>query len=371
MKKPIILSAILSLQISLPNLNAQESKTSPSKKNNLEMNLNSDSLGYVLNKGDSLVQLKKGDSASVKINLPKPQPILTHFRVYTDAKGFTNPQEPNGLMQSEFGMSVVLHKKNYLKGIFNDIELRTFYNVFAQVNLVQLKSDSSFQFAPLIRPKITNTTTAQHLKDSLYIHTLNILKYAGYQYTIKGNLLSAKFKESGISLYFDAEFALFSTLLRLDTLTSRVLNLPADKRTFNLYSFGKGFNLRAACFPPRSNWGVEIGWEALGIHLISNDFHQGYGKLRSIGEQQLQREDVVAGENAKSNYNVLHLNLNFFYSAGKINMLNPSHDGLFFRIQVFTNPSLLNSKINYANQYVRIQVGVSKSIEEMFKFIRS
>ncbi|MEW6469062.1 MAG: hypothetical protein AB1458_09070 [Bacteroidota bacterium] len=109
-----------------------------------------------------------------------------------------------------------------------------------------------------------------------------------------------------------------------------------------------------------------------GLTLLSNDVRQNYGQL--YYPDYLAKNDAASNALFDPDFNKLYNGIGIYtvsvrYSGAENKLNRGSGKGVFFRMVYYSNPILKNKEVNYNNGYAQIQFGISKSLEDLWKFI--
>jgi len=283
------------------------------------------------------------------------------FRVYTDAAGINNTNQPNGLIQTEFSTHFNLCPNPIfrIKNKNKTGKVYLFKNViFPTVNLFQTKSVDSIGYAPIIYNK-SNLTR--------YVNSFNLVKYSNL--TISGNLNLIKYKSAGsFSLFVDLYAIFIRTPIKFNK--DSLITTSAMQKSA-LLSIGGGWNIKVQLMPANSRFSANLSYTQFGIALLSdNDVTQSYGRIYYPDNNPKNNTTNKANINIPDN-GIGCLTMEIRYSAKKKNKENLAGDGWFFRSSIYTNPIFVTQRnvtnFNYGNIYWMIQLGVSKSIDDLIK----
>ncbi len=283
---------------------------------------------------------------------------LTHFslKIYSDFVGI-GQKDPNGLVQTELSLSFPFVKWKP----FKEINLTFFDNISPKANFFQTKTDSSKQ------NKLLNYGTDPVTNNVIkHIHTLDLIKYSHLSFSAKINVLKFKFKD---------RFVFYTDLFPVFYRTPVVDTLAGNRAIYNLSSWGMGYSFKLRFKPDDSKFMMDVSYTQFSIKLNNNDIMQRYGKLY---ESTNAENNKFTGSTSTSAFTLgpgtIGIgSVEFRYSTKYTNVQNTSNEGYFIRATIFTNPLIGagSSKTDYGNNYVQFQVGLSKSIDEFLKLLKS
>lgn len=307
-----------------------------------------------------VLPLNKLSKKNIVINIVsrKTQPSSTFlnylsYTLYTDFRGYYSA-EPNGLVQNQIDVNIPLFSESASSiAKRNQREAsQLFYldNVLFQLNFFQTQSDSN-KYYKLLNYAQKEQGIVKH------IHTLDLIKHCNVSIITKINLVKFHFPSIGLTIWLDALGAYYNTPV-YDTL--------GKSRTYNLTSLAIGNSVKFMFRPEKSRIKAEISYAQARTWLMNNDVKQRYGQL-------YEPENPLNNNfNSSQPFNkVGAFSFEIRYSS-TINKQNTNNSGIFFRTNIFTNPILLaDSKTNdYNNTYVQMQLGISKTIEELLSFLK-
>jgi len=286
-----------------------------------------------------------------------------HYTVYTDFKGYSN--EPNGLVQNEISFNVpflkweiksnkdcfgCLKKENpEIKELCNTMTF--FDNVKAKVNFFQTQSDSSNHYR-----KLNYDTTGSEIRK--HIHTLDLIKYANISAYINVNVFKWQHKKTGLRFFLDGFASFYNT---------PIIDSVITKKTNSITSIGYGYSVKLKFKPDNSHIMADFSYAQTYFKLFSNDVLQRTGSLYEDGNV---KNNFISNSSDNNERSIIGLFTGELRYSSKVNKLNDLGTGYFLRLNVFTNPIIgEDSKYNYNNNYVQIQFGINKSIDELLKFL--
>ncbi|MCC6370541.1 MAG: hypothetical protein IT236_05985 [Bacteroidia bacterium] len=313
------------------------------------------------------------ESTEEKTNEKHDRRLSLAMRVYNDATGF-NPDQPNGIVQSEASLNIRLKGWRWWKEDTTKNVTAMFFNniVFPTINLFQIKDDSSYRYAPVHYLKSNNLVNDSFVN----VHTLNLVRYSNFNVSAKVNLFTLQTRDKGLSLFIDAYGAFYRTGLSYDSLLSAHLGVKKEDSRFMVNSAGAGLNIKFRCSPPKSKLSLEASTTIFGIALLSNDVKQNYGRLYypDYNKRNDERGNIKYINGAESFFNGLAFySFQIRYSDNLENSKNKTGSGFFFRVNFFSNPwiGILNDskRVSYGNNYLQIQTGISKNLDDVLKFL--
>lgn len=314
-----------------------------------------------------IIDIKKTENKTGQQSTIDPtNNIKFNMAVFSDAKGF-NKDQPNGLIQTEFGFSWDLIK-NPIRSTnnFNFYLLKNL--VLPTINLLQTKSDSSFRYTPIHYVKTGNTVDSLTFKSTLNVHTLDLIKYAHYSISGKLNALTIQSKGKYFTFFIDLYGVFYASGVSYDSLLLKELNIKPQDSKREVYSVGGGFNLKTKFNPQNSQFSMEASITQFGLTLLSNnDISQNYGHLYTpdYNLQNYSKDNL----NISKGFNGITIyTIQIRYSTLN-NAKNKGETGLFLRLNFFTNSILSiidgTTSINYGNNYTQIQIGIKKNISDL------
>jgi hypothetical protein len=226
-----------------------------------------------------------------------------------------------------------------------------FDNVKANVNFFQTQSDSSSYYR-----KLNYDTTGSQIRK--HIHTLDLIKYANISAYVNVNIVRWQHKKTGLRFYLDGFTNFYNT---------PVLDSFITKKTASITSIGLGYSLKLRFKPENSHIMADFTYAQTYFKLFNNDVLQRTGSLYKDGNI---KNNILPNTSSNNDKSIIGLFTGELRYSDKINKLNEIGTGYFLRLNIFTNPITEGeSKFNYNNNYVQIQFGIVKSIDELLKFL--
>jgi hypothetical protein len=301
------------------------------------------------------------DSIVVYKNKKKPAPRAitnSNMRIYTDLQGYGG-NNPNGIMQTEFKwwwnmFNPVANIKNAEDTCLTKLYL--FKNMtFPMVNISSL--GEKFKGKPVNYFVDTVTQDTIH-----HIHTIDLVKYSMLSLSGQFNLLALNFESTKrkFNFYADLLGMVYRTQLK-DSLLSN------DNILVN--SLGWGYNLCLEFYPKRSHWSLRACMKGFNLSLLNNNIHQNYGPVYE--PESFEKNNQYFNKDKDSAYV-----WNYAFSAEirykqDISTTDSGESDLFLRIFYYNNVfnTGFRNKLNAGNNFLQLQVGVTKSIEDLVKFL--
>ena len=351
---------------------------------------------------EEIKEKAKQDLATKDTKEESPGKNSFNFRLYTDFVGFKGDQ-PNGLAQTELSFQWKLNPKRYRMLLIaahpqpNKSELR--------YNLCQMKKDRNklqgrekakkkdelrkaktdfnshvprrlgffenlvFPIIELskikdsLRYKELDYDTTSHTK---HIHTLDLIKHSNFNVSGKLNVLSYHSVKNNIYAYFDVFGTFYSTgIYDKDTL------LDSKDQKHNINSVGWGSSVKIVFAPEKSNFYLEASYQNYGLKLLNPDIIQ--RKTTLYYPEYNPKNNVLNNSNTLDAVSAYVASVRY---SSKMNKENKNKDGIYLRIAFFNHMSGTPSQahnpfaVDYKNNFLQVQLGVSKSIEDLVKFIK-
>ena len=322
------------------------------------------------------------------------------FKLYTDFVGFKGDQ-PNGLVQSELSFGWNIHKntpwflqyrkqKNKSANQYSIKKLRQYKNDTS--GLVRAKAKDSLRDLRLFyREKNANCltlfknvvfpiVTLSKLKDSLrykdlnydssakiyHIHTFDLIKYSNFNVSGKLNLFTFQSRSKDIKIFLDLFGTFYST-----GVNEKDTTLASGLRRHNVNSVGYGLNMKLQFDPPSNHFSMEASLSDFQLRLLNNDIMQQKGK-QYYPESNPKNNTFYSGNTVDA---VAVWTASIRYST-KTNQENKNNDGLFLRISFFNNITsglIFGQKVgplDYNNNFLQVQFGLSKNMNDLLKFLK-
>ncbi len=280
--------------------------------------------------------------------------------VYTDFKGYGGNQ-PNGIVQTELKwwwdlFNPICGKKRKTKAT-NWFFVKNI--VFPVINLSSMNDKFKGKHVNLQYDTAGNILF-HHIK------TIDLIKYSTFNISALVNVfaINHRTKKSAINFYIDGFGTIYNTELKDSSI---------QEETFRANTIGWGTNWTLESFPQKSKWSMRVSFRSFALSLHNNDIKLNYGPIQLPDNNP--RNNIYYDEKADTiktwNY-ALTLDIRHSPKKNKEYPTKTPSGSVFFRFSYYNHAFFksTSNSINLGNNYMQVQVGIQKSVEDLLKFIK-